>query len=80
VDVVQLFVERLLAADQSGQRDLLELQNDLLALIKRKNRIGHQYFDKDNILKQGAPHQQDDLFVNDNPPQPEVRAEPPQPQ
>ena len=38
------------------------------------------YFDKENLLKQGAPHQQDDLFVDDDPPQPEVLAEPPQPQ
>ncbi|MFM7979061.1 MAG: hypothetical protein ACKPKO_07055 [Candidatus Fonsibacter sp.] len=58
----------------------LELQNDLLALIKRKNRIGEIYFDEQNLLKQGAPHQQDNLFVHDDPPKPEVLAEPPQPQ
>ena len=58
----------------------LELQNDLLALIKRKNRIGKIYYDRQNLLKQGAPHQQDDLFLDDDPPQPEVLTEPPQPQ
>jgi len=56
----------------------LEFQNDLFALIERKNKIGKIYFDKDNLLKQGAPNQQDDLFVDDDPPQPEVLAEPPQ--
>ena len=59
----------------------LELQNDLLALIKRKNGIGKIYFDEKDLLNQGAPHQQDDLFVYDDPPQPqEVLAEPPPPQ
>ncbi|MFM7982980.1 MAG: hypothetical protein ACKPKO_27020, partial [Candidatus Fonsibacter sp.] len=58
----------------------LELQDDLLAVIKTKNMIGEIYFDKENFLKQGAPHQQGDLFVDDDPPQPEVLAEPPQPQ
>ena len=58
----------------------LELQNDPLALIKRKNRIGKIYYDRQNLLKQDAPHQQDDLFVDDDPPQPEVLTEPPQPQ
>ena len=57
----------------------LELQNDLLALIKRKNGIGKIYYDEKNFLKQGAPHQQEDLFVDDDPPpQPqEVPALPP---
>ena len=54
----------------------LELQNDLMALIKRQNGIGKTYFDKHNLLTQGAPHQQDDLFVDDDPPQPEAVAEP----
>ena len=50
----------------------LELQNDLLALIKRKNGIGKIYFDGKNLLKQGAPQPQEDLFVDDNdPPQPQ---------
>ncbi|MFM7982368.1 MAG: hypothetical protein ACKPKO_23915, partial [Candidatus Fonsibacter sp.] len=40
----------------------LELHNDLLALTKRKNHIGKFYFDKDNLLKQGAPNQEDDLL------------------
>ena len=56
----------------------LEFQNDLFALIERKNKIGNIYFDNDNLLKQGAPNQQDDLFVDDDPPQPEVLAEPQQ--
>ena len=51
-----------------------------MALIKRKNRIGKIYYDRQNLLKQGAPHQQEDLFLDDDPPQPEVLAEPPQPQ
>ncbi|MFM7988350.1 MAG: hypothetical protein ACKPKO_54465, partial [Candidatus Fonsibacter sp.] len=55
----------------------LELQNDLLTLIKRKHRIWKIYYDKDNLLKQGAPHQQDDLLIDNDPPQPqEVLAEP----
>ena len=33
-----------------------------MALIKRKNNIGNIYADKDNLLKQGAPHQQYDLL------------------
>jgi hypothetical protein len=50
----------------------LELQNDLLALIKRKNGIGKIYFDEKNLLKQGAPQPQEDLFVDDDdPPQQE---------
>ena len=61
----------------------LELQNDLLALIKRKSRIGKIYFDKDNLLKQGTPPQQQDMFVDDDdddvPPQPEVLPPPLQP-
>ena len=58
----------------------LELQNDLLALIKRKNNIGKIYYDRDNLLKQVALNQQDDLFIDDEPPQPqeEVPAEPQQ--
>ncbi|MFM7988931.1 MAG: hypothetical protein ACKPKO_57425, partial [Candidatus Fonsibacter sp.] len=40
----------------------LELQNDLLALIKRKNNIWNIYFDRDNLLKQVALNLQDDLF------------------
>ena len=53
----------------------------LQALSKSKNRIGHIYFYKDNLLKPGAPHQQYDLFVDDDddPPQPEVLGEPVQP-
>ncbi|MFM7990047.1 MAG: hypothetical protein ACKPKO_63110 [Candidatus Fonsibacter sp.] len=58
----------------------LRLQNDLLALIQRNNNIGNIYIDKENILKQGAPNQQDDLSVDDDPPQPEALAEPPQQQ
>ncbi len=61
----------------------LELQNDLLELIKRKNGIGKIYFDGKNLLKQGAPQPQEDLFVDDDPPQPqEVLTEllPPQPE
>ena len=50
----------------------LEFQNDLFALIKRKNNIGKIYFDRDNLLKQVALNQQDDLFIDDEPPQPEV--------
>ncbi|MFM7982817.1 MAG: hypothetical protein ACKPKO_26185, partial [Candidatus Fonsibacter sp.] len=54
-----------------------ELQNDLLALIKRKNNIGNIYYDRDNLLKQVALNQQDDLFIDDDePPQPLVPAEP----
>ncbi|MFM7985900.1 MAG: hypothetical protein ACKPKO_41955, partial [Candidatus Fonsibacter sp.] len=52
-----------------------------MALIKRKSNIGKIYYDKDNLLKQVALNQQDDLFIDDEPPQPEeVLAEPPQPQ
>ena len=58
----------------------LELQNDLLALIKRKNHMGNIYYNKDNLLKQGALNQPDDLFIDDDPPQPEAVAEAPQPQ
>ncbi|MFM7990489.1 MAG: hypothetical protein ACKPKO_65340, partial [Candidatus Fonsibacter sp.] len=59
----------------------LELQNDLLALIKRQNNIGQIYYDKDNLLKQGAPNQHDNLFIDDEPPQSqETPAYPPQPQ
>ncbi|MFM7982112.1 MAG: hypothetical protein ACKPKO_22615 [Candidatus Fonsibacter sp.] len=60
----------------------LELQNDLLALIKRKNNIGNIYYDEDNLLKQVALNQQDGLFIDDDePPQPqEVPAEPQQEQ
>ena len=58
----------------------LELRNDLPALIKRTNRIGNIYCDEGNPLKQGAPHQQQDMCVyEDDPPQPEVLAEPAQP-
>ena len=56
----------------------LEFQNDLFALIKRKNDIGKIYFDRDNLLKQVALNQQDDLFIDDEPPQPEAPAEPQQ--
>ena len=56
----------------------LDLHNDLFALIKRKNGIGKIYFDEKNLLKQGVPHQQDDLFVYDDPPQTEEV--PPQPE
>jgi hypothetical protein len=56
----------------------LEFQNDLFALIKRKNNIGKIYFDRGNLLKQVALNQQDDLFIDDEPPQREVVAEPPQ--
>ena len=49
----------------------LELQNDLLTLIKRKNNIGKIYYDRDNLLKQVALNQQDDLFIDDEPPQPQ---------
>ena len=60
----------------------LELPNYLLAFIKRKNKLGKIYYDKENLLKQGARHQQQDMFVDDDddPPQPEVLAEPPQAQ
>ena len=54
----------------------IELQNGLLALIKRKNNIGK--IDRDNLLKQVALNQQDDLFIDDEPPQPEAPAEPQQ--
>jgi len=58
----------------------LELQNDLLTLIKRKNNIGKIYYDRDNLLKQVALNQQEDLFIDDEPPQPQevVPAEPEQ--
>ena len=56
----------------------LEFQNDLFALIKRKNNIGKIYFDRDNLLKQVALNQQDDLFIDDESPQPEVVVEPQQ--
>jgi hypothetical protein len=57
----------------------LELQNDLLELIKRKNGIGKIYFDGKNLLKQGASQPQEDLFVDDDPPQQEeVPAPPPE--
>ena len=46
----------------------LELQNDLLELIKRKNGIGKIHFDGKNLLKQGAPQPQEDLFVDDDDP------------
>ena len=36
-----------------------------------KNGIGKIYFDETNLLKQGAPHQQDDLFVDDDPSPPQ---------
>ena len=49
----------------------LELQNDLLALTKRKNGIGNIYFDGNSLLKQGAPQPQEDLFVDDDLPQPQ---------
>ena len=56
----------------------LELQNDLLELIKRKNGIGKIYFDEKDLLKQGASQPQEDLFVYDDPPQAqEVPAPPP---
>ncbi|MFM7983114.1 MAG: hypothetical protein ACKPKO_27720, partial [Candidatus Fonsibacter sp.] len=56
----------------------LELHSDVLALNKRKNNIGEIYFDKDNRLKQGAPNHQVDLFIDDDPSQPEAVSEPPQ--
>jgi hypothetical protein len=55
----------------------LELQNDLLELIKRKNGIGKIYFDGKNLLKQGASQPQEDLFVDDDPPQPQQQEEEP---
>ncbi|MFM7986893.1 MAG: hypothetical protein ACKPKO_47025, partial [Candidatus Fonsibacter sp.] len=44
----------------------LELQNDLLALVKRKNNIGKIYYGRDHLLKQVALNQQDDLFIDDD--------------
>ena len=69
---MQLIAQGLLAADPSGQGDV-----DLLTLTKRMNNIGKIYYDRDNLLKQVALNQQDDLFIDDEPPQPqeEVPAE-----
>ena len=47
---------------------------------QEENRIGKIYYDRQNLLRQGAPYQQEDLFLDDDPPQPEVLTEPPQPQ
>ena len=55
----------------------LELQNDLLTLIKRKNNIGKIYYDRDNLLKQVGLNQQYDLFIDDEPPQPQEVVPPP---
>ena len=47
----------------------IEFQNGLLELIKRKNKTGKIYFDERNLLKQDVPHQQDDPFIDDDPPE-----------
>jgi len=45
----------------------LELQNDLMSLIQRKNKNGKIYNDKRNLLNQQVPKKQveDDLFLDD---------------
>ena len=49
----------------------LETQNDILELVKRKNKNGKIYFDGKNLLKQVAPQQQqeerEDPFIDDEP-------------
>ena len=52
----------------------LETQNDILELVKRKNKNGKIYFDGKNLLKQVAPQQQqqeerEDPFIDDDEPQ-----------
>ena len=49
----------------------LEFQNGLLEIIKRKNKTGKIYFDEKNLLKQDAPRQQDDPFIEEDPAQPQ---------
>ncbi|MFM7980435.1 MAG: hypothetical protein ACKPKO_14065, partial [Candidatus Fonsibacter sp.] len=80
--MVQLLVGGLLAADPSGQRDLLPRVAKRPVGTHQEEEQDREYllFDGNKLLQQGVPHQQDDLFVVDDPPQPEVLAEPPQQQ
>ena len=57
----------------------LEFQNDLFALIERKNKIGKIYFDRDNLLKQVALNQQEDMFIDDDEPPQQEEEETPEP-
>jgi stalled ribosome alternative rescue factor ArfA len=45
----------------------LELQNDLMSLIQRKNKNGREYKDRKNLLNQRVPKKQveEDLFMDD---------------